>query len=180
MWARGSEAGIRTADRPGRHTVCSPTRGALPRGGSKTTPMMRAAGKILVADDDQEIRLGVSELLLPLGLEVVEASTGPEALEIARARLVDAMVLDCHMPGCSGLDVLISLSSEISIPCIFCTGRPSKDLETAVRNVGVWAFLQKPIRPDVLRSEVLRALEHVRGTREGSERSDPDHRAERN
>ena len=142
--------------------------------------MIRAAGKILVADDDQEIRLGVSELLLPLGLEVVEASTGPEALEIARARLVDAMVLDCHMPGCSGLDVLISLSDEVSIPCIFCTGRPSKDLEMAVRNAGVWAFLQKPIRPDVLRSEVLRALEHVRGTQDGSDRNDLDPRSDRN
>ncbi len=131
--------------------------------------MIRVTGRVLVADDDREIRLGVTDLLVPLGLEVLHAETGPEAIEIARARLVDAMVLDCNMPGCTGLDVLVRLAGVVEIPCIFCTGRPSEGLETAVRDAGAWAFLRKPIRPDLLRDEVLRALEHVRGQLESNE-----------
>lgn len=119
--------------------------------------------RVLVADDDPEIRWGLSDLLGPLGLEVLLAESGAEALEMARIeiaeqRLLHAMVLDIHMPGVTGIQVLQSLRGEIEVPTILCTGRPSVDLERAAREAGAWAFLPKPVRPDLLRSEVQRAI----------------------
>ena len=118
---------------------------------------------ILIADDDREIRLGVTELLAPLGLQIVEAETGLDALSIARERRFEAMVLDGHMPGCDGLEVLMSLPLELRIPCIFCTGKPSEALEREVLAAGAFAFLKKPIQPALLRSQVVRAVEHSLG-----------------
>ena len=129
--------------------------------------MMRLTGKILIADDDRELRLGVTELLGQLGLEVLEAETGPDALWIARQRIVDAMILDCHMPGCTGLEVLTAVRLELQTPCIVYTGRPTQALEEAALRAGAWAFLHKPVEPARLRSEVVRAIEHAHETRAG-------------
>lgn len=124
---------------------------------------MRLSGTILVADDDREIRLGVADLLTPLGLEIVEAETGLDALSIASSRRFEAMVLDGHMPGCDGLEVLTRLPAELRIPCIFCTGEPSEGLERQVLEAGAFAFLTKPIQPSLLRTEVIRAVEQSLG-----------------
>ena len=129
--------------------------------------------RVLLADDDLHVRSGVEELLAPYGLEFVRAESGVEALEIARARLsrpdlfaqLDLMVLDLHMPGCTGLDVLTSLKSDRAVqrvpPCIFYSGEATEELRRRAFDAGAWAFLSKPVQPDLLRGEVLRALREV-------------------
>jgi two-component system, cell cycle response regulator len=136
--------------------------------------------RVLLADDDLHVRSGVEELLAPYGLEFVRAESGPEALEIARARLIpskapsrptdliasiDLMVLDLHMPGCTGIDVLTSLKSDRAVqripPCIFYSGEATEELRRRAFDAGAWAFLSKPVQPDLLRGEVLRALREV-------------------
>jgi CheY-like chemotaxis protein len=126
--------------------------------------------RVLLADDDLDVRTGVEELLAPYGLEILRAESGFEALEIARARLsrpdliaqLDLMVLDLHMPGCTGLDVLKSLRSDRAVrrvpPCIFYSGEATDELRRSALDAGAWAFLRKPVQPDLLRGEVLRAL----------------------
>ena len=68
--------------------------------------------RVLLADDDSRVRCGVAEFLLPLGLEFVHAESGPEAVEIVRVRAsrLDLLLLDMHMPGYSGLEVLPQLA----------------------------------------------------------------------
>lgn len=131
---------------------------------------MLLARRVLLADDDLHVRSGVEELLAPYGLEFVRAESGVEALEIARTRLcrpdlfaqLDLMVLDLHMPGCTGLDVLTSLKSDRAVhrvpPCIFYSGEATEELRRRAFEAGAWAFLSKPVQPDLLRGEVLRAL----------------------
>ena len=119
--------------------------------------------RVLLADDDLEVRRGVVELLLPLGLEVLQAESGPEALEIVRLRPseVHAMVLDLHMPGCTGLEVLTRLRElplPRSLPTIVYSGAATAEMRARVLAAGAWAFLHKPVQPDLLRGEVLRAL----------------------
>lgn len=120
--------------------------------------------RVLLADDDLEVRTGVQDLLVPLGLEIVHAESGVEALEIARANLhqLNLMVLDLHMPGCTGLDVLTSLKGEergVRVPpCIFYSGGATEDVMQRALAAGAWAFLRKPVNPETLRGEVLRAL----------------------
>jgi two-component system, LuxR family, response regulator FixJ len=115
--------------------------------------------RILLADDDAGLRVGVAELLGSLGLDVVQAETGLEAVELARVAKVHAALLDLHMPGCSGLEVLVRLRSDLrSLPCIVYSGRLTRALEQEAFSAGAVAVLHKPVAPDLLRREVLRAV----------------------
>ena len=62
--------------------------------------------RLLLADDDLEVRLGVVELLRQPGLEVIEAESALEAIALAREQVIHAALLDVHMPGCTGLEAL--------------------------------------------------------------------------
>jgi len=138
---------------------------------------MMLPNRVLLADDDLEVRRGVEDLLSPLGLEFLHAESGPEALEIALARLssLALMVLDVHMPGCTGLEVLSRLRVQVShlaVPCILCSGEAADTLQRQAREAGAWAFLRKPVQPQQLRVEVRRALDFVRGAPPGAPDSD--------
>ncbi|MHC4262210.1 MAG: response regulator [Planctomycetota bacterium] len=118
------------------------------------------ARRILLADDDQALRSGVADLLANLGLDVLEAENGLEAVQIARARRIDAALLDLHMPTCTGLDAIPLLhSARAGLPCIVYSGDLTSELEHAARLAGAVAVLHKPVDPALLRHEVLRALE---------------------
>jgi CheY-like chemotaxis protein len=136
---------------------------------------MLAPRRILIADDDLEVRSGLADLLAPLGLEILQVESGLEVLKRLEACVnqpFHLLLLDMHMPGCSGLEVLTVLrarSSDVSsaaraqvhpmVPTIFCSGRAEPELERRAIEMGAFSFLKKPVRPDHLRGEVLRALD---------------------
>jgi CheY-like chemotaxis protein len=136
---------------------------------------MLAPRRVLIADDDLEVRSGIVDLLAPLGLDILEAESGLEVLEwLARHARdpLDLLMLDMHMPGCSGLEVLTALKARANaaastrrddvhpvVPTIFCSGRSEPELERRAIEMGAFSFLRKPVRPDHLRGEVLRALQ---------------------
>lgn len=116
--------------------------------------------RILIADDDAEVRLGAAELLDPLGLEVLQAESGAEALALFRARLpVHLALLDVHMPDRGGLELFGLLRDVVpDLPCILWSGDATEGFERSALRAGVSAFLRKPIRPDDLRGAVRRVL----------------------
>jgi len=116
--------------------------------------------RILIADDDLHIRQGVAELLSGLGLQIVEAETGDEALAIVRRGEIHLALLDNQMPGATGLEILQVIREEtLQIPCIVCSGDSFESLERMARAAGALAVLRKPVEPLVLRSTVARALD---------------------
>ncbi len=124
---------------------------------------MLSMPRVLLADDDTEVRLGMVDLLDDLGLEVLQAESGPEAIELFRSRIVvspiDLLVLDVHMPGCTGLEVFDVLRRERDeLACIFYSGAATSDLETQALEAGARAFLRKPVQPALLRAQVRLAL----------------------
>ena len=139
---------------------------------------MLAPPRVLIADDDLEVRSGIVDLLTPLGLEVLQAESGLEVLDWLARRArdpFDLLLLDMHMPGCSGLEVLTALRARIGsanhagrepihplVPTIFCSGRAEPEIERRAIEMGAFCFLKKPVRPDHLRGEVLRALQSGR------------------
>jgi len=116
--------------------------------------------RILLADDDLEVRTGVADLLGAQGLEVLLAETGLEALEVARAQEIHAALLDWNMPACTGLEVLPRLRDLISdLPCILYSGNLTVGMEGVALRAGAFAVMRKPVQPALLRSEVQRALD---------------------
>ncbi|MBK8177468.1 MAG: response regulator [Planctomycetes bacterium] len=133
---------------------------------------MLATRRVLIADDDLEVRSGIVDLLSPMGLEILQAESGLEVLDWLGRRArdpFDLLLLDMHMPGCSGLEVLTALRARHAaesrddlhpiVPTIFCSGRAEPELERRALEMGAFSFLRKPVRPDHLRGEVLRALD---------------------
>jgi len=117
--------------------------------------------RILIADDDAAVRVGAAELMSQLGLEVLEAESGEEALAIVRRAQLHIALLDMHMPGPSGMEVFAAIRAETpGVPCIFWSGDATEDIARYVLRLGASAFLRKPVPAEVLRGEVRRVLEH--------------------
>jgi DNA-binding response OmpR family regulator len=115
--------------------------------------------RILLADDDHEVRLGVADLLSGIGLDVLQAENGLEAIALGRAERIDGALFDVHMPGVSGMEAITILRREvIELPCIVYSGRWSVELEREALELGAAACLKKPVDPDLLRREVRRVL----------------------
>ncbi len=115
--------------------------------------------RVLLADDDREVRFGVADLLDGLGLEILHAETGTEAVELVRRTRIHAALLDMHMPGCTGIEAIPLLRRESAdLACIVYSGRWTPGLEQAVLAAGAYACLKKPVEPDALRRVMSGAL----------------------
>ena len=126
---------------------------------------------ILVADDEDSLRLLIRTTLESAELNILEAGDGVEALEIARQERPDLIVLDWMMPGKTGLEVARELRADprtaaIAILMLTAMGQ-EKDKKEGLA-AGVQAFLVKPFSPlDLLEKvqAVLRVAEFCRGER---------------
>jgi CheY-like chemotaxis protein len=117
--------------------------------------------RILIADDDRNLRACVAELLadLPIRLEILEAESGLEALTLLRRYPLHLALLDMHMPGHTGLEVLEAIRNEtLDVPCIFISGEASEAVRQQALIIGARAVLRKPLEPRLLRDEVRRVL----------------------
>ena len=120
---------------------------------------LSAPRRILLADDDATVRLGVAELLGEMGVEALHAESGLEALDIVRRHPLNAVLLDLQMPGCSGLEALpIILRVRSDLPCLVYSGSLTADLERVALESGAFAVLRKPVQPALLRLHISRAL----------------------
>jgi CheY-like chemotaxis protein len=122
--------------------------------------------RVLIADDDRELRAGVADLLAGLGLEILEAESGSEALRIVRVTSLQLALLDQHMPGPSGLEILSTIRREtLGVPCFFLSGDATEAILEAALREGALAVFRKPVEPARLRQQVIEALRISPGTR---------------
>lgn len=104
------------------------------------------ACKVLVVDDDPNIRRLIVVALRRDGYEFVEAANGRDALDAMRNERPDVVVLDLMMPVLSGWDVLRERSHDaelLKIPVIVVSANRDPEVATAVTS-GICAFLPKP------------------------------------
>jgi two-component system KDP operon response regulator KdpE len=113
--------------------------------------------RILVVDDEPQIRrfLGIS--LRTQGCQVVEAATGREALEVMAARGADLVVLDLGLPDLDGRDVLLALRGFSAVPVLVLSARASETQKVALLDAGANDYVGKPFGVQEL-SARLRAL----------------------
>jgi CheY-like chemotaxis protein len=115
--------------------------------------------RILIVDDESLIAMALNDQLEYLGHEVVAtASTGSEAIELARQHQPDLILMDIHLDGdMDGLDAAEHINNDRPTPVIILTGFPDKVLVERGRDCGVVAHLLKPIDIEDLRLAVDRA-----------------------
>jgi CheY-like chemotaxis protein len=101
--------------------------------------------KILLAEDSKFLRLATERALTRAGYEVCSAADGERALELAREKLPDLILLDMLLPKMSGPDVLAALQKDgltRRIPVVVMTGMSQKNAER-LRKEGALGFLEK-------------------------------------
>lgn len=100
---------------------------------------------ILVVDDDAPILLLMRSLLREFGFDPVSADSGPKAIEAARTRTPDLILLDRNMPGMSGDEVLRVMRAHealANVPVLILSGEPLAPDE--VRRIGATGAVLKP------------------------------------
>jgi DNA-binding response OmpR family regulator len=103
------------------------------------------AEKILVVDDEWELRNLLTEFLTGEGYDVIQASNGEEALELAEKEEPQVILLDVKMPGIDGIEVCRRLKEEDKtrfIPIIMVTALEDRDVDAFVE--GADDFVTKP------------------------------------
>jgi DNA-binding response OmpR family regulator len=117
---------------------------------------------VLVADDDDDILLLVTTRLRRDGFEVVQASSGDEALRLAREKRPRLAVLDIGMPGLDGLEVLEQIRADDELRDMRVLLLTAKAQESDVRrgfDRGADAYVKKPFSPAELSTRVRELLD---------------------
>jgi two-component system response regulator AtoC len=104
--------------------------------------------RILVIDDDQEVRTSLQTVLETLGYATHTAATGEEGLHAIQREPFDLVLCDLRLPGASGLDVLKHKAS--AVPVILMTAYGNADIATQAARGGAFDYISKPINPDDL------------------------------
>jgi two-component system, NtrC family, response regulator HydG len=122
---------------------------------------MSRAMRILVVDDHADMVSLLGEALRGAGYEVIEATSGAQALDLARTTQPDAAISDLRMAGVDGLDVLAGLHElDSDLPVLMMTAFGSVTNAVDAMRRGAWSYLTKPLRIDELLLQVRNALEH--------------------
>ncbi|MBM7868328.1 response regulator [Heliobacterium gestii] len=115
--------------------------------------------RILLADDDPELRELVAGYLEHDGYAVLLAAHGEEALRLARAERPDLVILDVMMPKLNGLDVCRMLRDELECPLFILSARGDEPDRILGLNLGAIDYVAKPFSP---RELVARVNAHLR------------------
>ena len=121
--------------------------------------------RILIVDDETNVRLNFRTTLETEGYEIFEARSGEEAVESFAEHTFALAILDIRMAGMDGLELLAKMrESGIRVPAMIVTAY--SDVPNAVKamKLGAIDFLQKPLRPEDLRSIVTEILKRHAGT----------------
>jgi FixJ family two-component response regulator len=121
-------------------------------------------GEVFVVDDDPAVRQTLSLVFTREGYEVVCFAEGISLLAEARARTPDCIILDVHIPGKSGLDILKLLNAlDYPAPIFIMSGKG--DIAMAVEAIknGAFDFIEKPFRGGAVVGQVREAIQaHAR------------------
>jgi two-component system, NtrC family, response regulator PilR len=115
--------------------------------------------RILIVDDEAQIREVLSEYFGKMGYEIETAKDGEEALSKFKPDLFDCVISDIAMPGISGEELLKRLKAkDPTVLFLIITGHPS--IESAVETIklGAYDYVAKPLRLKELHIKVERAL----------------------
>ena len=130
--------------------------------------------RILVIDDESQIRRALAVNLRARGYEVELAATGEEGLEAAAAHHPDVVLLDLGLPGIDGTEVVRGLRGWSSVPIIVLSVRDAERDKVAALDAGADDYVTKPFGMDELLARLRAALRRHQPTPESAVVTTPD------
>jgi len=119
--------------------------------------------RILIIDDDPNLRKTLSDILKRNGYEIFTAATGEEGLAFLRERTVNLALIDLGLPDIPGLEVLTGLKAAApTTEAIIMTGDASLNSAVSATNRGAFSYVVKPYDIDQLLLQIRRAIEKQR------------------
>jgi CheY-like chemotaxis protein len=116
-------------------------------------------GKVLVADDEEDILETVADRLVFMGFEVQKARDGAECLATIEQEVPDLVLLDLRMPRMDGMEVLSRLrETHPGLPVVVLSASSERAVADGVLSQGAVGYLLKPFPPALLMEQVYRAL----------------------
>ena len=122
--------------------------------------------RILLVEDDHAVRSVVRLMLEDEGLDVVEAPTGPQALERFGQELIDLVLLDLRLPGMSGFEVCRQIRRTSEVPIIMVTAENDSHDVVAGLELGADDYVTKPFNDRELMARVRSQLRRRHGSPE--------------
>lgn len=120
--------------------------------------------KILIADDESIIRMGLKQMLAEMGYSVVAAVNGREALQMARTQQPDLAILDIRMPYTDGIQAAKALAKSQPMPIILLTAFSDDDLVEEATELPIQGYLVKPVNEGALKAAISVAVKRFAET----------------
>ena len=113
--------------------------------------MARNGRLVFLVDDDESVRKALRRVLAASGFQVKVFGDGVDFLDAVAAQRPDCLVIDLHMPGLTGLDVLRQLMHlDPRVPAIIITAHDEPDTRDQCISAGAQAYLSKPLDAELL------------------------------
>jgi len=120
-----------------------------------------SAARIIVVDDDPQIRRVLRTTLIAQGYEVADARNGEEALERIRGEKLDLVILDMNMPGMSGLETCRLIRSGSDVAIIMLSVRDAEADKVEALDAGADDYITKPFGSPELLARIRAALRRL-------------------
>ena len=127
--------------------------------------------RILIADDESIIRMGLKKMLQEMGHEVVTAVNGREAIGMAQQHQPDLAILDIKMPYTDGLQAAKTISQTAPLPILLLTAFSEQDLIEKATDLPIQGYLLKPIKPAELNAAIAVARKRFKESQALAERT---------
>jgi len=123
--------------------------------------MTSSEAKILVVEDEQEIRRFLRVSLGSHGYQLLEAATGASGVVSAADHQPDLLLLDLGLPDIDGIEVIVQVRSWSSVPIIVLSARGQEEQKIAALDAGADDYLTKPFSVGELLARIRVALRHA-------------------
>ena len=115
--------------------------------------------RILIIEDDMDLREGLAYFLEKDGYEVLTAGTKRAGMEIIRKALCDLILLDCNLPDGSGFDLCTEAKEYGDVPILMLTARDTEMDEVKALEMGVADYMSKPFSIAVLKARIKKIFQ---------------------
>ncbi len=115
---------------------------------------------VLIADDDENVRKTLTDILIVQGYEAIGMESGTEVIRAMSEHDIAVALIDLRLDDMSGLELIRDIKEKSpSTECIVLTGYASQETAIEAVNLGAFSYLQKPFEMDQLLVTILRAVE---------------------